>query len=304
MPRAALLDWIVLVGLVVVWGSAFAVLKASVAAMAPAWVVADRLWIGAATLGLLMLWRRERAPALRPRPDALWLWYAGVGVLGTALPFFLFAFASTALPSAVVAIVSGSTPVFTALLAHAFLAGDRLTGRRAIGVGLGFVGIVLLVAPDLAAFAGRAVASGGATLALAAGLVGAVGYAVGSILTRRAPPVAATTGAFVFCLTGALAATPLALLLSGPPDARPTAAWLGVLFLGVGPTGLASAAWVWLVHRRGAVFGSFATYLAPVWATLLGVALLDERPAWTAYAALALILAGVAVASRPRRSGG
>ena len=75
-----------------------------------------------------------------------------------------------------------------------------------------------------------------------------------------------------------------------------------VLFLGVGPTGLASAGWVWLVHRRGALFGSMPTYLSPVWATLLGVAVLGERPGGAAYAALALILAGVAAASRTPRA--
>jgi drug/metabolite transporter (DMT)-like permease len=303
MNRARLLDWTVLVGLVIVWGSAFAALKTAVGALPPAWVVTSRLWIGAVTLLAVMIWLRERAPKLTPRPDRLWLWYAGVGVLGTALPFALFAFASTRLPSAVVAICSGATPVFTAILAHLFVSSDRLTARRSLGVGLGFIGIILLVGPGVLTLLGaNAVASQGVAVALVAGLLGGIGYAAGSILTRQAPPISATTGAFVFCFTGALAATPLALLQAGPPTWPGAAAATSILFLGVGPTGLASAAWVWLVHRRGPVFGSFPTYLAPVWATLVGVLLLGERPGWTAYAALALILAGVAVASRPSRA--
>lgn len=298
MQRAWWVDWAVLAALVVVWGSAFAVLKGAVAVWPPAWVVVGRLWFGAATLLALMLALRERTPPLRPRPDPVWSWYAGVGILGTAVPFLLFAFASTALPSAVVAICSGATPVFTALLAHALVAGERLTRQRALGVALGFAGIATLVGPGVLAAVGPQVASSVGAFALIGGLLGAIGYASGGILTRRAPEVAATTGAFIFCLAGALFATPLALLQAGPPDwpGWPTA--LGVLFLGVGPTGVASAGWVWLVKRRGPVFGSLATYLSPVWATLVGVALLGERPGWTAYAALGLILAGVAVASR------
>jgi drug/metabolite transporter (DMT)-like permease len=302
MSRDRLFDWTVLFVLVVVWGSAFAALKTAVGALEPVWVVAGRLWVGALTLGAVMVWRRERAPALWPRPDIRWAWYAGVGVIGTALPFLLFAFASTRLPSAVVAICSGATPVFTALLAHLFVRTDRLTGRKAVGVGLGFIGIVMLVGPSLGAVLQSGAGGGGATLALLGGLLGGIGYAVGSILTRQSPPVAATTGAFVFCLTGALTATPLALIQAGAPHWPGAAPFNAILFLGVGPTGLASAGWVWLVHRRGPVFGSFATYLSPVWATLVGVALLGERPGWTAYAALALILAGVANASRPPRS--
>jgi drug/metabolite transporter (DMT)-like permease len=298
MIRARLLDWIVLIALVATWGSAFAALKTAVGELAPSWVVVGRLWIGALTLGALMLLKRQGVPQLR---NPAWPWYVTVGVLGTAVPFLLFAGASTRLPSAVVAIVSGATPVFTALFAHVLISTERLTPERALGVLLGFVGIVTLVGPGALASFAPGSAEMAATLALAAALLGAVGYGVGGVLTRLAPSVSATTGAFMFCLAGALAATPLAVIVDGAPRWPGWEAALSILYLGVGPTGLASAGWVWLVVRRGAVFGSMATYLSPVWATLLGVAVLGERPGWPAYAALALILAGVVVASRPAR---
>lgn len=300
--RPRLLDWIMLAALVATWGSAFAALKTAVEAWPPVWVVTGRLWIGALTLAIVMgLWR-QRPPRLRPRPDPSWWWYAGVGVLGTAAPFLLFAFASTELPSAVVAIVSGSTPVFTALLAHLFIGAERLTQANSLGVAFGFVGIVTLVGPGALAGLAPGSAAAAVPIALGAALIGAVGYGVGAVMTRGAPPVAATTGAFMFCFAGAVAVLPLALLQAGAPEWPGWSVALSVLFLGVGPTGLASAGWVWLVQRRGALFGSMATYLSPVWATLLGVAVLGERPGWTAYLALALILAGVAAASRTPRA--
>lgn len=281
----------------IVWGSAFAAVKVAVGDLAPAWVVAARLWLGAATLAVMMAAGRRRPPRLA---DPAWRWYAVIGVLGTAMPFFMFAFAALRLPSVVLAIVNGATPVFTALLAHLLVESERMTPAKAAGVALGFLGMAVLVGPGFAAALQNGADSGAAvwTLALAAAVLGAAGYAVGNILTRKAPPVAATTGAFVFCLCAAAVSTPLALLQAGPPASAGPDALVSVLFLGVGSTGVASAGWVWLVVRRGSVFTSFATYLSPVWATLLGVALLGERPAWTAYAALGLILAGVAVASR------
>jgi drug/metabolite transporter (DMT)-like permease len=140
-------------------------------------------------------------------------------------------------------------------------------------VALGFAGIVILVGPGALAGLAPGSAESAAALALLAALAGAVGYGVGSVLTRKAPPVEASTGAFMFCLLGAIAVTPMALM-EGAPDWPGWAVVGSVLFLGVGPTGLASAGWVWLVHRRGALFGSMPTYLSPVWATLLGVAVL------------------------------
>jgi drug/metabolite transporter (DMT)-like permease len=42
-------------------------------------------------------------------------------------------------------------------------------------------------------------------------------------------------------------------------------------------------------------------YLLPVWATIIGVGLMGERPGWSAFAALALILGGVALTNAPPR---
>ena len=68
------------------------------------------------------------------------------------------------------------------------------------------------------------------------------------------------------------------------------------------PTAVAMALYVWLIQRSGAVFVSFTTYMSPLWATFLGVTFLAEPLHWSMIGALALILAGVAVANwKPRR---
>ncbi len=72
--------------------------------------------------------------------------------------------------------------------------------------------------------------------------------------------------------------------------------------LGVFSTALGSVGYVFLIKRQGPVFMTMAIYLAPLWATALGVALLGERPGWPAYVALALILGGVALATSTRKA--
>jgi len=286
------LDWLVLAALVMAWGSGFAGLKIAVHDIAPAWNTVIRLWVATALLWALCAARGETLPALMSaetrRPAPVWLWYAALGLVGLSLPFFLFAYSAGGLPSAINAICNGSSPLFTALLSHLFLPGEKLSLRRAAGVGLGFVGLLVLVGPRMA--------QGGTVevLALSAALTGGLLYAASNIITGKSPRVGALAGALMMCLLGAVFATLLALLTTPVPQAvPPLPALVAVVALGVFSTALGSVGYVWLVQRRGPVFMSMSIYLAPLWATGLGVLLLGERPGWTAFAALALVLAGV-----------
>jgi drug/metabolite transporter (DMT)-like permease len=285
---APALDWLVLAALVVAWGSAFAALKIAVHDIHPMWNTVIRLWVATGVLSLICASRGERLPPLLPRPSPTWAWYSALGLIGLALPFFLFAFAAKGLPSAVNAICNGSSPLFTALLAHLLLSEERLSLRRGIGVALGFVGLLVLVGPRL--MHGEAVEG----LALGGALVGGLMYAVSNIITRKAPVVSSTAGALLMCLPAAVLATLGAVLTTPLPTAFPPwSALAAVAGLGVFSTALGSVGYVWLVQRRGPVFMSMSIYLAPLWATGLGVVLLGERPGVSAFAALALILVGV-----------
>lgn len=286
--KGAWLDWSVLVALVVVWGSAFAGLKIAVEGLHPAWVASMRLGVAAIALLALMRARGERLPG----PGPVWTAYSMIGVFGLGLPFLLFSWAATELPSAVLAICNGVSPVFTALFAHAFLAGEKLNRRKSLGVALGLIGFVALVAPDLE--------DAGQGLALAAefaALGGAALYAVANVLTKRAPPTASVTSAGLMCLTAALATAAAAMLWSGPPTPPSPRVALVVVALGLLPTALGTVGYVWLIRRRGALFTSFTTYLSPLWAMVIGVALLAEQPGPAEYLALVLILLGVGIAN-------
>lgn len=288
--RRAWLDWAVLVALVVVWGSAFAGLKIAVEGLHPAWVASMRLAVAALALFVVLQFKREAPDRNDGRP--LWPIYGAIGVFGLGLPFLLFAWAATELPSAVLAICNGVSPVFTALIAHAFLANEKLNKRKTVGVGLGMVGFVALVYPDL-----RGGQLGAPGLAEFAALLGAALYAVANVVTKRAPPAPSVTSAFMMCLTGALSTAAAALVWSGPPPLPDSRTLIAVVALGLLTTALGTIGYVWLIRRRGALFTSFTTYLSPVWAILIGVALLGEQPGAPEYLALMLILAGVGIAN-------
>lgn len=278
--------------LVIAWGSAFAALKIAVEFIPPVWNASLRLWIAVATLAIVLAVQRQKLPPLR---DRAWLFYSVTGLVGMAAPFILFAYAAQSLPSAVNAMCNGASPIFTAVLAHLFVAGDRLTLQRVGGVGLGFAGLLVLLAPKL--MGGLNVES----LAMIAALSAAGLYAVANVVTKRAPPVAATVGALMMTLWAAAYATAAAIVVAPLPAWPPLPALIAVIAQGVFPAGLATIGWLFLIQRRGPLFVSLSIYMAPLWATALGVIFLNERPGLPAFVALGLILCGVALATLERR---
>lgn len=294
--------WALLIVLVAIWGSAFAFIKTAVADMHPAWVAVWRLWSASAVLMIAARVTGEPVGGLRPRlsRDSPAAWYALVGVFGMAVPFMLFGWSAQTLPSAVNAICNGASPIFTALFAHMLFASERMTLRKSLGTGMGFVGLIVLVGP--AAFQG---ANADWAWAELAAILGAALYAAANVAIKGAPPLGSISGALTMAVSGAITATVLALIWAGPPTAGTPMGWVSILYLGIFPTALASIGYVYLVRRRGALFTAFATYLAPVWATIIGITIMGERPGANAFVALALILAGVAAANlRPRARDG
>ena len=293
MTRLARIDWIVLGALVVTWGSAFGALKVAVEHIHPLWNTVFRIWIAVATLAVVVGLERKRLPQLR---DPAWRFYAITGLIGMSVPFAMFAYAAEAIPSAVNALCNGASPIFTAVLAHLFVAGDRLTLRRAAGVGLGFAGLVVLVAPKL---------TGGMSLegiGLITAISGAALYSFANVLIKRSPEVSPSVGALMMCLWAGVFSIPVAMVFAPAPTWPPMSSLMAVSALGVFPTALASIGYVFLIQRRGPLFMSMAIYVAPLWAVGLGIVFLGEQPGWPVFAALALILGGVALATLERRS--
>jgi drug/metabolite transporter (DMT)-like permease len=296
------LSWAALLLLVVIWGSTFAGILVGVETITPAWLVAGRLLSGAAFLGGWIIVARLLRGDPKQSSDTARLsmraigWFALIGIGATMVPFVMYAHAAESVGSAVMAICNGATPFATVLMAHA-LVGDRLTLRRVIGVMLGFLGLVVLVIPE---FRDGAHAS---LIGILLAIVGAWLYAVGNIATRLAPRVEPVMASFLIVALGAVAALAYAAAMEPFPASPSTTSIIAMIVLGLLPTAFAMFVYVWLIRRAGPVFVSFTTYMSPLWATGLGVLFLGEELHWSMVGALALILAGVAVANRRPKSG-
>ena len=294
-PHRTLNDWALLLALVAMWGSSFMFNKLGVASVPPLTLVAGRLAIG--TLFLLVV---LRAKGIRlPPPGPVWLAYAVLGVVGNALPFFLITWGQQAIDSALAGILMAAMPLATLVLAHFFVQGERMTTGRAAGFVLGFLGIVALMGP--AALAGM----GGAALQVVSQLsvlCGALCYSANSVMARllvRSDFLVASAGTL---LVSTVLVLPLTLAIDRPWTLQPSASSIAaIVWLGVGPTAVATILYFRLISAAGPTFMSLVNYLSPGIAVLLGVMLLGEHPGVHAYAGLALILAGIAVSQWRRR---
>lgn len=270
-----------------IWGGTFTVTEVALTGYGPHAVAAARTALGAVALTGLALATRRPAPDWSP---SLALFVGLLGVFTAAVPFTALAWGQTRVTAGFAGLSMALLPLLILPLAHAFVPGDRLTARKVAGFGIGAVGALVLMAPG--AFGGEA--AGGAAGRLAC--LGAVAsYAVGSILTRRCPPI---DGAWLSATTlgvGAVLLVPLMLLLEGVPGGAP-APVLGALgFLGLVPTALAALLRVSVIRSAGPSFMTLVNYQVPIWAMATGALFLGEALPWRFFAALALILGGLAV---------
>ena len=291
-PRRDALDWLLLITLVAMWGSAFYFIEIALRSMTPLSVVAFRIVLAAALLFAAL--RALRLPT--PRDLATWRFFAALALIGYCLPFFLITWGQQSIDSGLAGILVGFMPLATLLLAHRYIEGERITPARILGFVLGFCGLVILLGPEAL---GELHGTGTGLLGQLACLGGALCYAGNSVVTKRMPPTHALVAAAWTTLIAAVLMVGVALVFDRPWEQRPDAAAIATcIWLGVGPTAIATLVYFRLIARAGPTFMSLVNYLSPLVALSAGALLLDEQVRPSALAALALILTGIALATR------
>ena len=271
--------------LAVVWGSSFLCIKVLGEDWPILWVALGRIALGALTLVALLLARRERLPAR----DA-WPHLAVAGLLINAIPFTLFAYGETKVPSIVAGLWNATTPLWV-LVVVLVAFGDQRPGRdRVAGLAVGFAGVALVLGP----WRGL---GGDELLGHLACAGAAVCYGVGFPYTRRylagrrESGVSLSAGQLL-CATGLLAlATPFSPL----PGALGADSVAALLVLGALGTGVAFALNYAIIAAAGATTASTVTYLVPIVSTALGVVVLGESLTWNEPVGAAVVLTGIAI---------
>ncbi|RVT87038.1 DMT family transporter [Rhodobacteraceae bacterium CCMM004] len=285
-PTPTPFNWLSIAVLGVVWGGTFMVIELALRGHGPVTIGAARATLGAVSLtALATILRRPW-----PRTPRVWAYAVPVGLFTSAVPFFLLGWGQQYVSSAFAGLSMAALPLFVLPLAHLF-SDEPLSGRAFGGVLLGFAGALVLIGPGLGQFGGGTAEPWGQAACLGA----AFSYAMGSILTRRCPPVDSVALSAMTLTVGAVVMVPAALIFEGVPTPAGGLPDLALLLLGLVPTAFATLLRVHTIRSAGSVFMTLVNYQVPLWAMAFGALVLAEALPWRFFAALALILTGLAV---------
>ena len=278
--------WLLL--LAALWGPSFLFIKVAVEDIPPLTLVVGRVGIAAVLLYLLLRFQGRTLPKFGPT----WKHFAIMAFFQNAFPFALFNWGELHIDSALAAILNGTTPLFTIILAHFFVADDRITGSKVVGILLGFGGLMMLIAPSLVGGV-QATTWGLLAIALASASYG-IAIVYSRLNLRGQPPLVAPTAQLGLA---ALYMLPLSLLIEQPYRLpAPALSSLGALLaLAVFGTAVAFVVFYHIINRVSATYTSMVTYLVPIVGVFLGIVVLSEQLHWSAYAGCALILIGVMI---------
>ncbi|KHQ54205.1 MULTISPECIES: DMT family transporter [Mameliella] len=282
-PRA----WAELILLGLIWGGSFLAIRTALDEIGPLTSVLFRTGIAALVLWPVILWRGIALP----RGWRTWRGLLVMGVLNNVIPFTLMAWGQLHIPSGLTSILNATTAIFGVLVAAAVFADERLTTRKALGVTLGFAGVVTAIGPaallslDLTSTAQLAVIAGTFSYACAG--------AWARVHLRGLAPLAAAAGMLT---SSTLVMAPLTLMTEGLPSlALSSATWIGILYYALIATALAYLLYYRVLAMAGAGNLMLVTLLIPPTAIALGALVRAEDLHPGAYAGLALLALGLCV---------
>jgi drug/metabolite transporter (DMT)-like permease len=270
--------WALFAAVSVVWGMPYLFIKIGVEELSPGFVAWSRVTLAAVVLLPLALKRR----AFRGLPLR---WLVAFAAAEIAIPFPLIGFGEQRISSSLAAILIAALPLVIAFLALRFDRSERPTPTRLLGMLVGLAGVVALVGIDIG---GR----GAELLGAAAVLTATIGYACGPLIVKRHLAGADPLGP----VTAAMGIASIMLLPFGigdfPTEVPSGDVLASVIVLGLVCSAIAFLLFFRLIAEVGPSRATVITYVNPIVALALGVAILGESVTAGAIAGLLLILAG------------
>lgn len=265
------------------WGPSFLFIKIAVAEVPPMMLAALRIGIGAVILNLFLLMKKERLPMTKE----FWKKTLIAGFFAQALPFTLINWGEQYVDSSLASLLNGLIPLFTIVLAQLMLTDERMTENKLKGLALGFVGLIILIYPNIQ--------NGltGSVQGIIAIIIAAISYGIGLVYIRKNlinipsfhAPAAQLLSVTIYLL-------PLSFI--GSPDfSLMDVSWSAIgsmLILGFFGTAIAFVLYFKLIEQSSASYASMVTYLMPVIGVILGVLFLNESlTSWMIAGAVAIL---------------
>jgi len=274
------------VSVALIWGSTWAAIKIGVNDVPPFVFAFARALAVAAVLTVIAVALRQPFPRGRRTVIVAVI----VGVINIGWSWAIIFWSEQFVASGLVSVFGAAAPVWTAVLAHFMVKGDRLSVLKILGLVLGLGGTVILIgAPDAADGTAGFIAT--ALLALMA-----ISWAIAAILQSRflrtvapIPTVALGTWASAVLLA------PLALVQLPEGQHWTLASALAFAYLVLFGTSFGMVVSLWLYRKLRPTTITLIQVLVPAEAILIGTVWLGEPVTWRMLAGAALVVAAVAL---------
>lgn len=276
-------NYLTLLAIGLIWGSQFIFQEISLIAFSPVWIGTFRAIFGALTVFIIC-----RSMGIRSSSKQ-WGLFALIGLLEATIPFVLVPWAQKELSGSVAAILMGTLPFYTLLLAPLFIQGAKITKGNLISVVIGFIGLVVLFYPDLS--------SGSQKLSIISALAiiaAAMCFAIALLLLNRVQsehPLIVARNVLIMAsiqlVVIAVITTPFEL------DNSSSESFFSLVYLGVMCAGVVYYLYMMSIKNAGAVFTSMTNYLVPAVGVLIAAMVTNETIQGTTWLALGIILSAL-----------
>ena len=289
MPRHL---WWVLAGITLVWGFNWAAMKVAISEVAP--FTFRTLCLAAGSGILFTVLRATGQPLAIPRSQ--WRRLVLIAFFTITCWNVLVVFGLRLIPAGRAAILAYSMPAWAIPLSVWFL-GERMNGRKLLGLALGMTGMALLLAQEFTTLKGAPL---GALLVLGAAWT----WAIGTLLQKKFPvqaPVAALTAWMM--LVGGIPIYLGALVFDDWGALRDVSLWPALAVAYNVLLSFAWAHWAWIKLATSVSVSTFSLsmLMTPVVGVFSGMIVLGEHPGWPEFAALVLVLGSLATVVVPVR---
>ncbi len=275
------------------WGASFSIAKLAIEGGVPELGFATWQAGGSALvlLGVLKL----RGVSL-PSGGRAWRFCLVSGLLGICVPNLIFYFVIRYLPAGLMAVVVTTAPIITYTLALA-TAMERMSWLRSFGIGLGFIGALVIVLPE------NSLPEGIDPIWVLLSFMTPFCYALSNLYTGRFRPPGQSSLGLACGMLICAGSTQTLLMLSFIPPYLPLPPWgmaEAALFAQIAISSVAYVIYFHIVQTAGAVYFSQVGYIVTVSGLLWGMAFFGEQHSHWIYAGTALILGGFALVNASR----
>ncbi len=283
MREPKFIDYALLTILALIWSSAFFNIKIATYSYGPVTIAFLRTFFGAIPVIGLCLVKKIKIEAFSKD----WYWFAIIGIINLVLPFFLIAYGVQKVQSNLAAILMASTPLSATVLAHFFIANEKINLIKVLGVLIGFSGIVFL-------FSDNILINENNFLSALIIFFASTFYVIGGILTLKVSNKKNENVTASILIWATIFLIPVTAFVEKPWNLNPsTDSTISIIYLGIVATGLAWLLRFRILKNNGLVFQAQVAYLIPIFGIILSYIFLKEIITPKVLVSVAAIIVGI-----------